>query len=234
MTLEEHKQTLDTMAEFMEIFASHVLLHRDIDPQMPWINLNQPYKDSTHGVFFQLPLHRLFAAYCSSLLHSSADLALRTLMPDRMRKTIHTYAESVLSILVTRSQVNAGMWRRDHMGVERIIFQYSHPFLMGYFCHDVFFMQMYAVMCPTSCVAHIAHRHGSHQPLVWTCLQIFLEGVPNCSHAFDHTIFNTPHNKQVPTKEDEEKSREHNILDSLLRIILQIATDRTKIGEPVV
>eukprot|EP01061_Rhynchopus_euleeides_P035339 TRINITY_DN5953_c0_g1_i3.p1 TRINITY_DN5953_c0_g1~~TRINITY_DN5953_c0_g1_i3.p1 ORF type:complete len:1633 (+),score=526.58 TRINITY_DN5953_c0_g1_i3:646-4899(+) len=200
MTFEEHKTVLGNIADFIHVFISHTLMPRSVDPLLSWTHDNSPYKNPDHGIFFELPLHRLFSAYCASVMQAFPDEPLRNILPEPMHRKMHNYTESVLTLLFTRSQVASSMWRRDHMGVEKLMFHYSHPTLMVYFSNDIYFMQLYAAMSPTSAVAHIAHRHSTHQPL-------------------------------VPTAEDETNGREHNVLEHVLRILLQIATDRTKMND---
>ena len=163
---EARVAVLASVSSFMEAFLSHTLVHRDVDSKMSWLHENDMYGKESHGIFFQLPLHRLLSSMISTLAKDADTKSLRAALPDKVKEEFHNYAEHVMMIFTVRSQVAAGMWRRNHMGIEINVYYHAFAPLLRYYNKDYFLMQVYAAFSPTSMVAHLAHRHSSHQKLL--------------------------------------------------------------------
>eukprot|EP01060_Flectonema_neradi_P000368 TRINITY_DN10249_c0_g1_i1.p1 TRINITY_DN10249_c0_g1~~TRINITY_DN10249_c0_g1_i1.p1 ORF type:complete len:1616 (+),score=345.27 TRINITY_DN10249_c0_g1_i1:76-4923(+) len=165
-SLEEVTRINENVLRFIHAFVSNVLLHRDVEPNISWLHVNDPYRNSEHGVHYQISLYRFLSALCSLQFlrfpkASISDIAGKYL------SDVATFAEQVITLVVTRAQCYAGMWRKNHMGIESLSDYYQSPCLETFLKQpEYFLLQMYAAHAPSQFVAHLAHRYRAHQPLV--------------------------------------------------------------------
>ncbi|KAJ9435776.1 E3 ubiquitin-protein ligase ubr1, partial [Diplonema papillatum] len=152
---------------YAEPFLKHSL-SRDSDPTLAWLCLHSPYKTCTHGVYFCLPLHRLYGMMVRTLVTKFPEAPAAAYLAENMkRNAFHHFAEHPLGLFVTRGQVLANMWRRDNMGIAQLSEWWARvPRLASSIRHDFVVVQLEAALGPSSAACHIAHRFSAHQPLL--------------------------------------------------------------------
>eukprot|EP01060_Flectonema_neradi_P034452 TRINITY_DN604_c0_g1_i1.p1 TRINITY_DN604_c0_g1~~TRINITY_DN604_c0_g1_i1.p1 ORF type:complete len:1234 (+),score=289.83 TRINITY_DN604_c0_g1_i1:48-3704(+) len=194
--LDTHQITNEVI-RFIDVYLSDTLTNRDCEPEISWLYVNNAYKNSKHGVAFQLPLHRLLSEMFMNIHETFPNATLEEILPATYIKHIETYTENALTTILTRAQCLACMWRRNHMGIQTFAdyFRTMPLFVLP----DAFLLQVEAAVSPTVAAVHISHRFRGHQPL-------------------------------IPEGNEE---RENNTVGHLLRLLLTLATDRTKFDEPV-
>eukprot|EP01059_Diplonema_ambulator_P037074 TRINITY_DN9616_c0_g1_i1.p1 TRINITY_DN9616_c0_g1~~TRINITY_DN9616_c0_g1_i1.p1 ORF type:complete len:1605 (+),score=439.31 TRINITY_DN9616_c0_g1_i1:649-4815(+) len=191
------KKLIAAITRFIDVFLSNVLTNRPIEPGLPWLYMNNIYGNSEHGAYFQLSLHRFLSNVIQKAVQCHPTLDIKEYFPEDFVKDISNYLESTITVELAKAQVLAGMWRRNHMGIEYQTDWYSSITSLqpSFLIPDLFLLQIGAAMGPTALTIQLAHRFSSHQPLI------------------------TP---------EPGAAREHDVLDSFLRLILVIATDRTR------
>ena len=192
---------------FIDVYLSDTLTSRDCEIDIPWLYQNNAFKNSKHGVAFQLPLHRLLSEMFMSIHETFPDASLVQILPADYIKRIETYTENALTTILTRAQCLSCMWRRNHMGIQTFADYYRTTPLDLFVLPDSFLLQIEAAISPTSMVVHTAHRFRGHQPLIETDVESERENniVGHLIRllltlATDRTNFKEPIRQKVITK----------------------------------
>eukprot|EP01063_Lacrimia_lanifica_P033885 TRINITY_DN6156_c0_g1_i1.p1 TRINITY_DN6156_c0_g1~~TRINITY_DN6156_c0_g1_i1.p1 ORF type:complete len:1709 (+),score=672.74 TRINITY_DN6156_c0_g1_i1:605-5128(+) len=146
---------------YLHAYLAHALTHRDIEPDLPWLYQNNPYRTPAHGIQFTTPLYRLASGVLQHAAAAYPDAPVRALLPAALVDDFDSFLEPVVAISTAATQAAAGMWNRNHHGIQEQVYCQLYNYEP-----NLFLQQVAAAHAPSSLAVHIAHRFSSHQPLL--------------------------------------------------------------------
>eukprot|EP01062_Namystynia_karyoxenos_P061235 TRINITY_DN5338_c1_g1_i3.p1 TRINITY_DN5338_c1_g1~~TRINITY_DN5338_c1_g1_i3.p1 ORF type:complete len:1950 (+),score=432.41 TRINITY_DN5338_c1_g1_i3:492-5852(+) len=172
------ERVLERTVRFVRCFVDNTLTGKrqglpvsPPDGMCTWLRQYNPFQSPKYGIHFQLPLHRLLAAFVRSTCAAYAPARISDVLPQDLVRLMAHYADAPLALFVARAQVDAGMWRRNHEGIQDSVRWWSHVMLQHGILGDLYNLQVgCCVLGPRRFAAQLARRFGGHQPL-WCCRQ---------------------------------------------------------------